>query len=36
MLATCVVIAITTSVLARVYPAWRASNVAPAVQLKTS
>jgi len=36
MLATCVVIAITTSVLAGVYPAWRASNVAPAVQLKTS
>lgn len=36
MLATCVVIAITTSVLAGVYPAWRASNVAPAVQLKTN
>lgn len=36
MLATCVVIAIATSVLAGIYPAWRASNVAPAAQLKTN
>jgi putative ABC transport system permease protein len=36
MLLTCVAIAIATSMLAGVYPAWRASNVAPAAQLKTN
>jgi putative ABC transport system permease protein len=35
MLLACVVIAVATSMLAGIYPAWRASNVAPAVQLKT-
>lgn len=36
MFAACVLIALLTSVLAGLYPAWRASNVAPAVQLKTN
>lgn len=35
MLLACVAIAIITSMLAGIYPAWRASNVAPAAQLKT-
>jgi putative ABC transport system permease protein len=35
MFVACVAIAIATSVLAGVYPAWRASNIAPAAQLKT-
>jgi putative ABC transport system permease protein len=36
MFAACVVIAVATSVLAGIYPAWRACNVAPAAQLKTN
>ncbi len=36
MLLACVTIALVTSMLAGIYPAWRASNVAPAVQLKTN
>lgn len=35
MFAACVLIAVATSVLAGIYPAWRACNVAPAAQLKT-
>jgi len=35
MLGACVAIAIVTSVLAGIYPAWRASNIAPAAHLKT-
>jgi putative ABC transport system permease protein len=36
MFAACVAIAVGTSVLAGIYPAWRACNVAPAAQLKTN
>jgi putative ABC transport system permease protein len=36
MFAACVLIAVVTSVLAGIYPAWRACNVAPAAQLKTN
>jgi putative ABC transport system permease protein len=36
MLAMCFALALVTSVLAGVYPAWRACNVAPAAQLKTN
>lgn len=35
MLLACVCVALTTSVLAGVYPAWRAASIAPAAQLKT-
>lgn len=36
MFLACVGIAVATSVLAGIYPAWRACNVAPAAQLKTN
>jgi putative ABC transport system permease protein len=36
MFVACVAIAVATSVLAGIYPAWRACNVAPAAQLKTN